>query len=64
MASSRIFTQLLRRDNVAYTIRPVINFAEMESNFKSITSDIKSIVLFNCGGVSLFYFRLQHIYLF
>ena len=53
MAATRMLTQLLRSDNIAYTIRPVINFDEVKATIKtSLTEDIKSVFLINCGAVS------------
>lgn len=52
MASCKMLTQLLRSDNIAYTIRPVLNFDEVVYNYKSfMTDDIKSIFMINCGAV-------------
>ena len=53
MSSCKMLTQLLRSDNIAYTIRPVLNFDEVVHNFQSfLTEDIKSIFMVNCGAVS------------
>lgn len=53
MASCKMLTQLLRSDNIAYTIRPVLNFDEVVHTYQSfMTDDIKSIFMLNCGAVS------------
>lgn len=53
MSSCKMLTQLLRSDNIAYTIRPVLNFDEVIHNYQSfMTDDIKSIFMINCGAVS------------
>ena len=54
MASCKMLTQLLRSDNIAYTIRPVLNVDEVIHTFQSfLTEDIKSIFMVNCGAVGL-----------
>ena len=54
MSSCKMLTQLLRSDNIAYTIRPVLNLEEVIHNYESfMTADIKSIFMINCGAVSL-----------
>jgi hypothetical protein len=53
MASARMLTQLLRQDNIAYTLRPVANYTQVEKNRNAyVTSDIKTIFMINCGAVS------------
>ena len=45
MASARMLTQLLRQDNIAYTLRPVANYTQVEKNRNAyVTSDIKTIL--------------------
>lgn len=52
MSSCKMLTQLLRSDNIAYTIRPVLNLEDVVHNFESfMTTDIKSIFMINCGAV-------------
>ena len=52
MASTRMLTQLLRDDNIAYAVRPVSNFSQIIENKDTyITSDIKVIFMINCGAV-------------
>lgn len=54
MAATKMLTQLLRADNIAYTIRPVSNFDEVKVVVQTnMTADIKSVFLINCGAVSL-----------
>lgn len=54
MASTRILTHYLRLDNIAYTVRPVSNYTQIKQNYDTfVTDDIRSIVLINCGSVSL-----------
>lgn len=63
MASCKMLTQLLRSDNIAYTLRPVLNFDEVIHNFHSfITEDIKSIFMINCGAVRV-YSKLNLLFL-
>lgn len=53
MASAKMLTLQLRRDNIAYSLRPVHNFEEAEYAYKTfMTSDIKTIFMINCGAVS------------
>jgi hypothetical protein len=53
MAAARMFTQILRSDNVAYKIRPVANFTHICQCVKEFTSmEIKSVVMINCGAVT------------
>ena len=53
MAATRMLTQLLRIDNIAYVVRPVTNFSQVLQNFRSyVTTEIKTIILINCGAVS------------
>lgn len=55
MASCKMLTQLLRSDSIAYTVRPVLNFEEVEYSFKQfLTDEIKIIFMINCGAVSPF----------
>ena len=52
MAATRMLTQLLRIDNIAYVVRPVTNFSQVLQNFRSyVTTEIKTIILINCGAV-------------
>ena len=52
MASARIVTQLLRMDNIAYTLRPVSTFAHVEALCAALCdSDIKVVFMINCGAV-------------
>ena len=54
MASSRMLTQMLRTDNIAYNLRPVANYSQIESLRSTIISpdsDIKTIFMINCGAV-------------
>lgn len=52
MASTRMLTQLLRDDNIAYAVRPVSTFSQIIENKDTyITSDIKVIFMINCGAV-------------
>ena len=54
MASCRMLTQLLRIDNIAYALRPVSNFDQVVENYEAfMTSEIKTVILINCGAVSL-----------
>ena len=54
MASCRMLTQLLRIDNIAYALRPVSNFDQVFENYEAfMTSEIKTVILINCGAVSL-----------
>lgn len=55
MASARMLTQMLRTDNIAYNLRPVSNYAQIEavkSTLISADSDIRTIFMINCGAVS------------
>lgn len=53
MAATKMLTQLLRSDNIAYSLKPVANFDEVvQSMQESLTADIKSVFLINCGAVS------------
>ena len=55
MATSRMVTRLLRSDNVAYALRPVSTFTQIKDNYQSfVTSDIKTVIMINCGAVSIF----------
>jgi hypothetical protein len=59
MAASRMLTQLLRADNIAYTIRPVSNINHVKQCYAScMTSDIKTIFMMNCGAVSFLHNEL------
>lgn len=52
MASTKILTQLLRADNVAYKIRPVANFTHvLQSAQEFLSMDIRTVFLINCGAV-------------
>jgi hypothetical protein len=54
MAATRMLTQLFRSDHITYMIRPVVNFDEVKSAIKtSMTKDIKSVIMVNCGSVSI-----------
>ena len=56
MASARMLTQLLRSDHIAYSLRPVLNFQEVQYNYKSfLTTDIRTVFMINCGAVSINY---------
>jgi hypothetical protein len=62
MASTRMLTQLLRSDNIAYTIRPVLHFDDVKHNFNTfLTSDIKTIFMINCGAVSIYHCNLFYL---
>jgi cell division control protein 45 len=51
MASARMLTQQLRSDNIAYTLRPVANFSQVQLNRDSfITEQIKTVFMINCGA--------------
>ncbi len=55
MASARMLTQMLRADNIAYNLRPVSTYAQIEavkSSLISSDSDIKTVFMINCGAVS------------
>ena len=58
-----MLTQLLRSDNIAYTIRPVLNCDEVVHTYNTfVTEDIKSIFMINCGAVCdlyLYYFFIH-----
>jgi hypothetical protein len=57
MASCKMLTHLLRSDNIAYTIRPVLSIDDALQAFHTFkTDDIKSFFLINCGAVSIFSF--------
>ena len=54
MASARMLTSMLRTDNIAYNLRPVANYSQIEnlrSTIISDESDIKTIFMINCGAV-------------
>jgi hypothetical protein len=52
MAATRMLTQLLRIDNIAYVVRPITNFSQVIKNYRSyVTPEIKTIILINCGAV-------------
>ncbi len=52
MSSARMLTHQLRTDNIAYTLRPVSNFAQILLYREScVTEQISSIFLINCGAV-------------
>ena len=52
MASCRILTTLLKRDNITYSIRPVANYSQILRCLEEIVqSDIKTVFLLNCGAV-------------
>jgi hypothetical protein len=54
MAATRMLTQLFRSDHITYMIRPVVNFDEVKSAIKtSMTKDIKSVIMVNCGSVRI-----------
>ena len=50
IASCRMLTAVLRDDNIAYTIRPVLNITQVDHIYQSLTSDIKVIIMLNCGA--------------
>ncbi len=51
MAATRMLTQLLRIDNIAYVVRPVTNFSQVLQNYRNyVTPEIKTIILINCGA--------------
>ena len=50
IASCRMLTAVLRDGNIAYTIRPVLNITQVEHIYHSLTSDIKVIIMLNCGA--------------
>jgi cell division control protein 45 len=51
MASTKMLTQQLRTDNVAYTIRSVFCYSQVKQVWEaSMTSDIKSVFMINCGA--------------
>ena len=53
MASCRMLTQLLRVDSIAYALRPVSNFEQVIEYYQSfVTSEIKTVIMINCGAVS------------
>ncbi len=53
MAATKMLTQLLRSDNIAYNLKPVANFDEVVQSMQDlVTSDIKTVFLINCGAVS------------
>ena len=52
MASCRILTTLLKRDNITYSLRPVANYSQVHDCLCEIAmSDIKTIFFINCGAV-------------
>ena len=52
IAATRMLTQRLRTDNIAYAVKPVSNFAHVLNNYRNyITSDIKTVFMINCGAV-------------
>jgi NifU-like protein involved in Fe-S cluster formation len=52
MAATKMLTQLLRGDSIAYVVRPVSNFDEIKQTLnENITSDTKSVFMLNCGAV-------------
>ncbi len=55
MAATKMLTQLLRSDNIAYNLKPVANFDEVVQSMQDlVTSDIKTVFLINCGAVSFY----------
>lgn len=53
MSAARMLMQHLRSDNIAYVMRPVATIKHIKQAYdNSITSDIRSIILINCGAVS------------
>jgi CDC45-like protein len=47
-----MLTQLLRADNIAYTIKPVSNFSQVVQNYRNyVTPEIKTVIMINCGAV-------------
>ena len=52
MAATRMLTQLLRFDNIAYAVRPVTNFSQVMQNYRNyVTPEVKTIILINCGAM-------------
>ena len=52
MAAAKLFTHVLRSDNIAYKIRPVANFGHVSQSVKEFAAmEIKSVILINCGAV-------------
>ena len=52
IASCRMLTTLLKRDNITYSLRPVANYSQVKSCLTEIiSSDIKIVFLINCGAV-------------
>lgn len=55
MSSARMLTQLFRMESIAYVMRPVSTIYHVKQVYEyCLTSDIKSIILFNCGAVRSF----------
>lgn len=56
MASARMLTQQLRRDDITYERVSVMNFDEVKAVVKGSLAnedhDIKTVFLINCGAVS------------
>eukprot|EP01041_Mallomonas_annulata_P001351 gene1351-2609_t len=52
MAAAKLFTLVLRSDNIAYKLRPVANFSHIIKCIKEFAAmEIKSVVLINCGAI-------------
>lgn len=52
MAASRILMQLLRNDQIPFTLRPVSNAKHIQQVYEyCLTTDVKSIIMINCGAV-------------
>ena len=49
IASTKMLTQMLRNDNVAYTLIPVSDPSQLDK--VTISSDIKCVFMINCGAV-------------
>lgn len=53
MSATKILTQILRSDNIPYSIVPVNNLMHIRKAFeKSLAGDVSTIFLINCGAVS------------
>jgi len=54
MCCCRIFTSMMRSDNVSYKVKPVMGYAEIQQAGESLIQgnmELRSIVMINCGGV-------------
>lgn len=52
MAAARMLTQLLRSDNIVYSMQPVSNKQHIEQEIAKFASTIKTVFMINCGAVS------------